>query len=233
MSKCTYCGTVNKKEAGYKGECPSCPPGAFMRDKLKTCKKCKGKMKKGIAMLQTWTYGMPDFIGQDPNDHRGQTMSAGGPGKVVEVMKCEECGWSYMEGNLDEEPKSYNNESSWCMCTVIDKVARDMRSTCQKCGGRDAYGGSKDRPEKYKKILDVDRGKPTSTVTSPMSQHKDLKAYEELKELTRELFVMLDWEEESNNQKLFHPTSISSCRTMHVIKLGEILPRMKELSKEK
>lgn len=47
-------------------------------------------MKRGIAMQQTLTAGMPDF----PGDSVGITLSPGGPGKVVSVMKCVKCGWS-------------------------------------------------------------------------------------------------------------------------------------------
>lgn len=39
----------------------------------------------------------------------------------------------------------------WCMCKSIGTVARDGRSTCATCGGRDAYGASTERPEKYQK----------------------------------------------------------------------------------
>jgi len=39
----------------------------------------------------------------------------------------------------------------WCMCKKLKGVARDMQSTCMVCGGKDAYGLSDERPEKYKK----------------------------------------------------------------------------------
>lgn len=39
-------------------------------------------------------------------------------------------------------------EDTWCMCVKLQAVARDMRSTCSICGGRDAYKTSMDRPEK-------------------------------------------------------------------------------------
>ena len=35
---------------------------------------------------------------------------------------------------------------SWCMCSELVDVARDLKSTCQVCGGIDAYGTSKNRP---------------------------------------------------------------------------------------
>ena len=34
----------------------------------------------------------------------------------------------------------------WCMCTILDKVLRDGKSTCSICGGKDAYGRSVERP---------------------------------------------------------------------------------------
>ncbi len=50
-------------------------------------------MLPGIAMGQTYTAGMPDF----PGDKDATTFSAGGPGVVVEAMKCTQCGWSVMK----------------------------------------------------------------------------------------------------------------------------------------
>lgn len=53
------------------------------------CKKCEGDMQPGIAMGQTLT-GMPDF----PGDRHATTVSPGGPGKLIDCMKCTACGWS-------------------------------------------------------------------------------------------------------------------------------------------
>ena len=55
-----------------------------------TCRRCGGEMQPGIAMGQTYTAGAPDF----PADREGVTMSAGGPGVVIEARKCSACGWS-------------------------------------------------------------------------------------------------------------------------------------------
>lgn len=52
------------------------------------CKKCGGEMTKGKAMEMT-VVGVPDFPGCDV-----VTMSFGGPGKLVDCMKCKDCGWS-------------------------------------------------------------------------------------------------------------------------------------------
>ena len=62
---------------------------------LSKCKRCQGSMRVGIALANTLTAGMPDFLGQ--TDMRGQTMSYGGPGKLIPVSKCSACGWSVGE----------------------------------------------------------------------------------------------------------------------------------------
>ena len=62
------------------------PPKGF-------CRKCGGEMREGIAIIQTYTFGEPDFFG----DTRGITASPGGPGKIVECLKCESCGWSVQD----------------------------------------------------------------------------------------------------------------------------------------
>lgn len=54
------------------------------------CRKCGGGMKPSKAIEQTYTSGMPDFHGDDV----GITISPGGPGKLVDCLKCEKCGWS-------------------------------------------------------------------------------------------------------------------------------------------
>lgn len=55
-----------------------------------TCNKCGGDMIKSKAIEQTYTSGLPDFIG----DEVGITMSPSGSGKLIDCMKCKECGWS-------------------------------------------------------------------------------------------------------------------------------------------
>lgn len=50
--------------------------------KLWACRHCGGNMKPGQAMAQTY------------NTSDEGTCSPGGPGKVVECLKCEACGWS-------------------------------------------------------------------------------------------------------------------------------------------
>lgn len=53
---------------------------------------CFGLMKPGIATGQTYTAGTPDFPGQTYT--AGQTISPGGPGSVINCLKCDECGHS-------------------------------------------------------------------------------------------------------------------------------------------
>lgn len=55
-----------------------------------TCRRCQAQMQAGIALAQTYTAGTPDF----PGDTHATTFSAGGPGEIIEVMKCTACGWS-------------------------------------------------------------------------------------------------------------------------------------------
>lgn len=58
------------------------------------CKKCNGELKAGKAMAQTFT-GKPDFIG----DNHICTISAGGAGKLIDCLKCVDCGWSMTRPN--------------------------------------------------------------------------------------------------------------------------------------
>lgn len=62
--------------------------------KQNTCRKCQGIMRPGQAMAQTFDSGLPDF----PGDTHGITISPGGPGKLIDCMKCSSCGWSVTTG---------------------------------------------------------------------------------------------------------------------------------------
>lgn len=53
-----------------------------------SCKKCGGEMVPGKALGQTLVGGEPDLGGDV------MTFSAGGPGVVIDCMKCTDCGWS-------------------------------------------------------------------------------------------------------------------------------------------
>jgi hypothetical protein len=61
----------------------------MMKNIRNSCKKCSGRMKPSKAIQQTFT-GMPDF----PGDKYPVTLSPGGPGKLIECIKCTMCGWS-------------------------------------------------------------------------------------------------------------------------------------------
>lgn len=58
------------------------------------CRKCGGQMKPGKAIAQTFT-GTPEWPGAE-----AVTMSAGGPGKLVDCEKCEDCGHSVTTGSV-------------------------------------------------------------------------------------------------------------------------------------
>lgn len=53
------------------------------------CRKCGGTMAPSKAIEQTYT-GVPDF----PGDDNITTLSQGGPGVLVDCLKCRACGWS-------------------------------------------------------------------------------------------------------------------------------------------
>lgn len=57
------------------------------------CRRCDVAMIPGIAILPTYVAGLPDFPG-DTDPGRVQTINPGGPGEVVRVMKCPQCGYS-------------------------------------------------------------------------------------------------------------------------------------------
>lgn len=52
------------------------------------CRKCGGKMIQSKAIQETYT-GIPDFP-----DGEVCTVSHGGTGRLIDCMKCEQCGWS-------------------------------------------------------------------------------------------------------------------------------------------
>lgn len=54
---------------------------------------------------------------------------------------------------------------------------------------------------------------------------------DELRELTVELFKLLDYTEESDEGRTFHPVHVSCCRALMVPQLEAILVRMKRLSR--
>lgn len=57
-------------------------------DACEGCRRCGGEMKPSKAIAQTYT-GMPDFPGAEV-----VTLSPGGQGKLVDCLKCCQCGHS-------------------------------------------------------------------------------------------------------------------------------------------
>ena len=55
---------------------------------------------------------------------------------------------------------------------------------------------------------------------------------EELTQLVKDFFCILDTVEESDEGKPFRPTNIASCRAVDGEKLNNVLKRMKELVKD-
>ena len=62
------------------------------------CQKCNTPMVAGKALAQTFVGGMPDF----PGDTHASTFSAGGPGELIDCLKCPNCGRSITIGEADE-----------------------------------------------------------------------------------------------------------------------------------
>lgn len=63
-----------------------------------TCKRCGTELVPGKAIEQTWTPGVPDF----PGCYDLVTMSPGGPGRLIDCLKCPQCGWSVTAGAKGE-----------------------------------------------------------------------------------------------------------------------------------
>lgn len=55
-----------------------------------TCRQCGGTMRPGKSLAQTWGEVSPDF----PGENTIGTINYGGPGAMIDCMKCEKCGWS-------------------------------------------------------------------------------------------------------------------------------------------
>lgn len=60
------------------------------------CHKCHIEMQPGKALAQTFVGGAPDF----PGDTHSVTLSVGGPGELIDCVKCPQCGRSITQ----EEP---------------------------------------------------------------------------------------------------------------------------------
>ncbi len=65
-----------------------------------------------------------------------------------------------------------------------------------------------------------------------LEAHEKMKLErDEIAALVRRLFQLLETVEVSDSEREFHPTRIQSCRVMHTIELGELLPKLKEAAK--
>jgi len=63
------------------------------------CKRCQVPLLPGKAMEST-VRGIPDF----PGGRCVVTLSPGGPGRLVECLKCPHCGWSVSPTPTGEKP---------------------------------------------------------------------------------------------------------------------------------
>ena len=61
------------------------------------CNKCKIEMAKGVALQNTLT-GIPDFPGG-----KVCTVSRNGPAKLIDVLKCPQCGKSFSYRELSDD----------------------------------------------------------------------------------------------------------------------------------
>lgn len=74
-----------------------------------SCRKCGGVMVASRALAQTFVGGEPDF----PGDTHSSTFSAGGPGELINCMKCEDCGWSVTNGGLERQFAALMADDAW------------------------------------------------------------------------------------------------------------------------
>lgn len=66
------------------------------------CKRCNTPMVVGQALVQLYSPGLEDFIGDKANGYtRGQTMSPNGQTKLVKCWKCSSCGHSISIGETN------------------------------------------------------------------------------------------------------------------------------------
>jgi hypothetical protein len=67
----------------------------------------------------------------------------------------------------------------------------------------------------------------TYTCREHVNEYKDA----DLLTVARRLMELLDTQEVTDNDIKFNPTTIGSCRTLHVMELRDLLPRLRELTK--
>ena len=85
-------------------------------EKHDVCKKCYHAMIPSTAIQQTFVTGSSDFPGEQT---RGITVSPGGPGTVIDCLKCENCGWSITAlPHIDTLEVQSKNQRCW----ITDKL---------------------------------------------------------------------------------------------------------------
>lgn len=65
------------------------------RESRWTCNRCGGTMGWGEVIVPTASAGEPDFPGGDGV----VTINLNGPGALVSCRKCQDCGWSVVDGD--------------------------------------------------------------------------------------------------------------------------------------
>lgn len=98
---CVYADSRNRASVRHGTElggyritaCDLHKPKGTTIDPPPRCQCCQTELKPGIAMQSTVT-GISDFIGGEC-----VTLSPGGPGKVIDCLKCPQCGYSVSKGN--------------------------------------------------------------------------------------------------------------------------------------
>ncbi|GAB3763660.1 hypothetical protein GCM10028796_17560 [Ramlibacter monticola] len=93
---------------------------------VQACRKCGGAMKPGKAMGQT----------MDCSDEG--TCSPAGPGKLIDCMKCERCGWSVTAGVGESLQAKALRDPPEVIAAEYDRMV--MRSALRQIAGMDPQG---------------------------------------------------------------------------------------------
>jgi hypothetical protein len=104
------------------------------------CKKCNGDMREGKVIAQTVT-GAPDFVG----DKHAVTMSYGGPGVLIDCLKCGTCGWSVTMPALPFTPQltRRSSPSSSLLCNDLSErnmTDKELMEAAARAAGYTSYG---------------------------------------------------------------------------------------------
>lgn len=129
--------------------CPRC--GTEMIAVPRPCRKCGGAMKPGQALENTLV-GFPDFLG-DTGLEAGCTVSRSGPPKMVDCLKCADCGWSVHPG------AEYEERCPVCQGTVLealDAYCKDLDMDLDRLiAARDAAKKAEGRLEGLKEAAGI------------------------------------------------------------------------------